>query len=146
MIKSKFIVSGLITLFVSIVLTPLVAQQTDVSDAELKKFASVQKHIQTIDMNAQQEMVTAVQEGGLSVERFNEIVEAQNDPAKTADPSEKEMNKVESTMKEIETIQTDAQQKMVKKIQDEGLTVQRFREIAATIQNSPELQQKLQNL
>ena len=131
---------------VGVALTPLNAQQTDVSNAELKKFATVQKHIQTIDMNAQQEMIAAVQGGGLSVERFNEILEAQNDPEKKADPSENEMNKVESTMKEIETIQIDAQQKMVKKIQDEGFTVQRFREIASTIQNSPELQQKLQNL
>ncbi len=116
----------------------------EVTDKELKQFASAYQQVQNVDQQAQQDMVKAVEEEGLEVPRFTEIQQAQQNPNQGSDVTNEEIKKYESASKEIEKIQDQAQKEMQEKIIDEELTVPRYQEIAAAIQASPELQQKLQ--
>ena len=119
-------------------------QKEEISDQELKQFASALQQIQVINQQAQQAMVKAVEEKGLEVERYNEIQQAQQDLNQEAEATEKELKQYETATQELEKIQVQIQQQMQAKIVEEGLTVNRYQEIAAVIQNDPELHQKLQ--
>jgi ubiquinone biosynthesis protein UbiJ len=121
------------------------AQQAseEVTDKELKQFASAFQQVQRVDQNAQQIMIKAVQDEGLEVQRFNEIQQAQQ-ANQEVDASNEEIKKYESASTELKKIQVQAQQEMQEKITEEGLTVPRYQEIATSIQASPELQEKLQ--
>jgi len=112
-----------------------------VSDKELQQFVSVAQHIQVINQQAQQEMIASVQQGGLDVERFSELQQAQQNPNQEAEATDMELKQFETATQELEKIQVQTQQQMQEKIIEEGLTVNRYQEIAAVIQNDPELQQ-----
>lgn len=124
----------------------LFAQAEEVSDTELQQFASALQQVQSVDQDAQQDMVKAVEEEGFEIQRFNEIHQAKLDPNQEADASNEEEVMYEMASKELEKIQVDAQQKMQKKIAEEGLTVTRYQEIMASLQTNPDLQQKLQEI
>ncbi|MFW5658086.1 MAG: DUF4168 domain-containing protein [Bacteroidota bacterium] len=119
-------------------------QENEISKKELKQFASAFKKVQVIDQKAQANMVTAVEEEGLEVQRYNEIQQAQQDPDQEVDATPEELNKYETASEELETIREQARQQMHEKIIDEGFSINRYQEIAVAIQNDPELQQKLQ--
>ncbi|MEX0985987.1 MAG: DUF4168 domain-containing protein [Bacteroidales bacterium] len=117
----------------------------DVSDDELQQFVSVVGQVQMINQETQQQMIGAVQDGGLDVERFNEIMQSQQDPSQESDASNEELQNYENAIQELENIQLEATQQMQDKIVEEGLTVNRYQELGAIIQVSPELQEKFQS-
>lgn len=119
-------------------------QSVDVSDADLEKFANAFKEIQAINQTSQQEMMAVIQEEGMEVQRFNEIFQAEQNPQQEADYKADEKKKFDNISQEIETIQKDSEQKMIGKIKDEGLSVNRYQEIMMAIQNDPKMQGKLQ--
>lgn len=125
---------------------PQQGQTTEVSDSELEKFALAFTKIQSIDQQIQQKMVSAVQEEGVDVQRFNEMLNAQQDPDKELDATEEELKNFAAANKAIEEIQGTAQQDMQQVISDSELTVQRYQEIMAALRNDSELQQKLQQI
>ncbi|MFW5831786.1 MAG: DUF4168 domain-containing protein [Prolixibacteraceae bacterium] len=120
------------------------AQPADVSNAELEQFALAFVEIQSIDQELQQKMVNAVQESGLEVEEFNEILNAQQNDNQEVDATEEELNKFTDAQESIEQIQNQGQQEMQKIISDNELTVPRYQEIMVAVRNDSELQQKLQ--
>lgn len=122
------------------------AQPTEVSDAELKQFASAYTRVQSIDQQIQQKMVAEIQKEGLDIQKFNEILNAEQDPNQEADATEEELEKFAVVHEAIEQIQNQAQQDMQKIITDNKLTVQRYQEIMMAVQSDPALQQKLQKL
>lgn len=119
-------------------------QPTEVSDNEIAQFALAFRDIQVIDQQVQQDMVNAVQEEGVDVQRFNEYLTAQQDPEQEMSASEDELEKFASAYQAIEEIQGEAEKEMQKAIADNNLSVERYQEIAMSIQSNPELLQKLQ--
>lgn len=136
-------------LFVSLSLasTSLWAQ-TDkkVSDDELKQFVTVAQKAQAMNQESQQEMVKAVEDKGLDVQRFNEIRQAEQDPTKEVDANAEELKKYASANASIEKIYMGVQEKIEANVKKEGLSMTRYQEIATTVQSSPELQEKIQKL
>lgn len=118
---------------------------TEVSDDEMEQFALAFVEIQNIEQKVQPEMVQAVEEEGIEVQRFNEIMNAQQDPNQELNASEDELKKFAAANREIEEIQSRAQREMMGKISEAGLTVERYQEIMVAVRNNPELQLKLQN-
>ena len=119
------------------------APAEDVSDGELGKFAVVFTETQTLNQQIQQEMMTAVQEEGLEVQRFNEMMEAQQDPNKELDASEEEIAMFAAVSQALQKIQQEAQKDIQKVISDNGLTVQRYQSIMMALRNDTDLQQRL---
>ena len=120
-------------------------QTTEVSDGEMKQFAMAFVEIQNIEQKVQPEMIQAVEEEGIEVQRFNEIMNARQDPNQEVDASEDELKKFASANREIEDIQNRAQREMMEKIAESGLTVDRYQKIMVAVRNDPALQQKLQS-
>ena len=119
-------------------------QQPAVSDDDLQLFASAFMQVQAVDHQAQAEMIEAVEENGFSVERFNEIHQSLQSPELEIDLSQEEAENFDNANSSIETIQMGAQQEMATKIEEEGLTINRYQEIMMAVQNDMELQEKLQ--
>ena len=119
-------------------------QQTEISDAEMETFASAFQQVQMINQQAQQQMVSAIQEEGFEVKRFNEMYMQDRNPEKEIEASNEEMEMYQSVSSELGEIQSRAQKKMQEKIKEEGMTVERYQEIAMLLQNDPQLQKELQ--
>ncbi|MFW5773629.1 MAG: DUF4168 domain-containing protein, partial [Tangfeifania sp.] len=92
------------------------ADPAGISDTEMKQFAGVFTELQALNQQIQQEMVTAVQEEGIEVQRFNEIMNAQQDPNQEVDATEEELETFAAAGQAIEQIQQEAQQDMEKVI------------------------------
>ncbi len=147
MLKFKNITLLLLTVFFCGTATFAQTQTGDkVSDKEVKLFVSAVKEVQVINQESQQNMIKAVEEAELDIQRFNEIYGAMQDPNTDVDASDEEMEKFNKANTEIVGIQTEAQQKMEKEIVDQDLTIQRYQEINMQVQNDPELMQKVQTL
>jgi len=119
-------------------------QTTEVSDGEMEQFALAFAGIQAVEQQVQPKLVKTVQDKGLEVQRFNEIMNAHQNPNQQVDATDDEMEKFAAASQEIERIQSKAQQDMFKAITEEGLTVERYQEIIAAVRNDETLQQKLQ--
>lgn len=127
--------------------TTAIAQTgTEVTDGEIEKFVSAVKEVQLINQQAQQEMIKAIQDKDLEIQRFNEMYAASQDPQTELDASAEETQKFNNINKEIIKIQTNSGQKMEEGIKDQDLTVERYQEINMQIQNDPALMQKVQKL
>jgi hypothetical protein len=119
-------------------------QSDDVSDKEIRQFAFSFQGIQQINQQSQQKMVNTVENEGLEVQRFNEINQAENNPDQPGNASDKEMEKYNSCIQQIQVIQNNAQEQMQKKITNEGLSVERYQEIMQLVQKDSKLQMRLQ--
>ena len=118
-------------------------QQTPVSDEEIQQFATAMNSVQTANQQAQQEMVKAVTDEGIEVSRYNEIYQAQQNPDKDASSSEEEMEQFRSASQAIQKIQQETQKQIEEDIQEAGLTLQRYQEIATQVQGDTDLQEKI---
>jgi hypothetical protein len=122
---------------------------TEVSDAELEKFAKVIPQLQEIQQSAQQQVSAAIQEAGLSEDRFRELYTAQQSPsaaqpATAATPQEQQA--VQQVVGQLETIKNETQTRREQAVQSQGLQVTRFNEILAAVRQDTELQQQLQQM
>jgi hypothetical protein len=124
------------------------APKTPVTSDELKKFASAVKQMLVVTSDAETQMMAAVQKEGLSPTRFKEIYQAKRNPqAKPANPvTPKEQQSYDQAVAQLTKIQQDAQVRMDKIVQDQGLNSQRFGQIFATVRGDEKLWQEVQKM
>ena len=93
-------------------------------------------------------MVKAIQDEGLEPSRFVEINTIQQNPAADTENtvSEKELDNYNEAMKEVQSIQQGAQTEQIKVIEQEGLDVNRYVQIAKAVQQNPDLMKKVQGM
>lgn len=120
-------------------------QQIEVSDAELEKFAQAYQGIQVANQEAQREMISVVEDHDLDVKTFNEIHQAKMEN-RNVTASEEDQEKHREAVTEIEAMQPEIQSNMEEIITNQGLTVERYQEIAIAMQDDPQLQQRLQQI
>lgn len=123
--------------------TLLFAQTQDVTDQELKKFADAFQQVRMLNQSSQQKMMKAVTDEELTVERFNSINQAEQNPNKEVQATDEEYDKYESAMESVEAIQKEIQSQLQTKIKEAGLSLQRFQQISALLQKDQSLQQRL---
>ena len=133
-----------VSIFLFTVFAAIAQTDAEVTDAQLKKFADAYQSVQMANQEIQQKMVVAIEKEGLTPERFNELYEANMDPEKEVEATDKEKVKQEAAMAAIQGIQESSQAQMEEKIKEKGLTMEQFQGIGAMVQQDPELQQKLQ--
>ena len=132
-------------LFLVFSTTALMAQveQTKISDAELSKFAETFQKMRMMNQEAQMQMSEAITEEDLEIKRFNEIHQAEMDPAVEGDATAEEKKKYKDAISEIEGMQVDFQKKMEDLISQGGLSVEKYQQIATRLQSDAELQERL---
>ncbi|MBE9170577.1 DUF4168 domain-containing protein [Pleurocapsales cyanobacterium LEGE 06147] len=134
--------------------------QTEVSQEELQQFAQAYKQIQQIRQDSEVKMVEAVQNEGLSPERFIEISELQQSPQapqgqedgqsqqapQNTEITAQEQQGFENAKTKILEIRQQSESQMEQAIQAEGLDVPRFNEIVAALQQDPALRDQVQQM
>lgn len=120
------------------------SEQNDIPKKELKQFASALVKVQEVNQKTQAKMIKAVETEGMTVERYNEVLQAQNQEGTESDATPEEQKSFEAVSTKIQSLQQESEVKMKANIEEEGLSITRYQEIAAMVQNDPELQQKLQ--
>lgn len=119
----------------------------EVSDAELESFAVALQDVQEVRQDMAEETQQAVGESPLEQERFEEIYGArQSGGQEDAGTTDAENRQFEELMSDIQQIQQKSNEEMVEAVEDEGLSVQRFNQIAQAIQQNPELQQEFRQM
>ena len=124
------------------------APDANISDQELESFVKAAVKVEKIQKESEGEMVKAIQDEGLEPDRFVEINTLQQNPAADTENkvSEKELDNYNKAMKEVQTIQQGVQTEQVKAIEDEGLDVNRYVQIAKAVQQDPDLMKKVQGM
>ncbi|WP_081212098.1 DUF4168 domain-containing protein [Salegentibacter sediminis] len=127
-------------------MAPQQQQQVEVNDEELTKFANAYQGITVINQQAQQEMIKVVEDSGFDVKRFNEIHQASLDPNKEVEVTSEEKAQHKEVVSEIEGMQSEFQAEMEEVIKEQGLSVERYEQLAMALQRDTALQQRLQKL
>jgi hypothetical protein len=141
----------MIGLAIALFLAPVAIAQSSngesVSDTELENFAAALQDVQEIRQGMAEETQQAVGESPLEQQRFEEIYGArQSGGQQDAGTTEAENRQFEELMSQIQEIQQQSNEEMVQAVEEEGLSVQRFNEIAQAIQQNPELQQEFREM
>lgn len=120
----------------------------EVSDEELTSFVEVTIDAQEIQMEAQEDMIEMVEDAGLSVDRFNEILTGMQQGQSQADMGieDEEMERFDTVINDLEAVQEKVEADIMEIIESKGMEVERFQEINMALQMSPELQQKYQEI
>jgi hypothetical protein len=117
----------------------------DYTDEELEMFVEAAMEIMPIQQEAQMKMIEEVEESGLSLERFNTILEART-MGMEGDATEEELEAVRSTLESLEEIQAEYQGKIDQQIQESGMSPEKFEEIFARYQQDPDLQMRINQI
>ena len=123
-----------------------VKTQTDVSVAELNKFADAFQQVQVENQAAQEKMMGIIKNEGLDVERFTEIQKAQMNPEAKVEATDKELKMHAAVVTELQKMQPELESKMQEIIADHGLTLDRYKAVAMALQQDKSLQQKFQGI
>lgn len=159
MLKSVCVSSASLALFLSLS-TPAIAASptqaapmelkqsstTEVKQQELEKFAAAMREMRNIQLESRDEISAAIDEEGLSKNRFRQILQAQRNPEVETDASEEELQKFESATQQLAQIQRDTQSEMREAVMDQGLEVARFQQILSIVREDPQLQKQVQQM
>ncbi len=146
-IKKEKVYSMMAFLLMVLFAGPLTAGSDDFSDDELKKFANSIMQVMTIQQQGQAQMVAQIEDVGLTIERFNELMtQAQELPLEEIVNSEEELEKFLKANERLEAIQVEMEEVLIASIEGEGLTLEKYEEIVTAYQQSPELQQRVMEL
>ena len=155
--KSQSIATGIMAVVFALFAIPAHAQfempqeappQIEVSDEELELFIDASMNAQTVQMQSQQEMIAIVDEEGIEVNTYNEIMQAQQMGQSPEDigVSESDLEKFERAREKIQEVEVRMERDLAQAVEDEGMEMERFQEINMAIQQDPELQQRAQQL
>lgn len=125
-----------------------------VSDSDIPIFAKAYQEVQLLRMQAEQAMAEAVEDEGLSVERFNAIAEIQlagvaessGDIAKVAEKakiSKQETQQFQAAVDRIIAIRQSTEGEMEKAIEADGLSVDAFNSLLEQSADNTDLQRKI---
>src|SRR5690625_369370 len=120
---------------------------TEGKDAELEQFATVSQNVMQKNQEVQQKMLKEIEKVGLTGERYTEIqMAAQNPAAAQSEASKEELEKKEKADEKIQKLEQQLQQEQVAIVEDGGMTVERFQQIANAVQSDQNLMEKYQKI
>lgn len=126
---------------------PQIAPADSVSDAELEQFVLIAQELQGIRMELDSVVIAKLDEEGMSTERFQEIMQNQQNPqAEELALTSKEEETVANMQTFLQQVSMKAQQKQMESIQNSELTAQRFQSIAQAMQSDKDLAMRMQSM
>lgn len=133
---------------------PAIAQQTepqpqqaqevrdDFSSEELENFVEVVK----VQQEKEVEMMQAIQNEGLEIEEFNEILQVKQNPDAAGDIPQEEEEKFAKASEQVIKLQQEMQTEVMQAINETGLGVQTYQAIVSAYQTNPEIQKEIDAL
>lgn len=125
---------------------PDVPTSEDVSEEELNKFVETISELEPIQVQLQSDMQKVIQDQDISVERFQQLMQAMQNPqmAQQVEITDEERQQIQEIQPELSDLQMKAQEEMVKKIEDNGMDMQRYQAIMMGAQQDQQLMTRLQ--
>lgn len=127
---------------------PDVPSPNDISDEELVMFVDASDAIQPIQENAQNEMQEVIEDEGMQWERFQQIMMSMQNPQMSGqmDISDEEEQTIQNVQPKLQEIQMEATNEISSEIANQGIEVERYRAIFMSLQQHPELMERLEAL
>ncbi len=120
----------------------------DYSDAELESFVNANKKVATIQEETEQMIIDQIEEKGMTLDRFNQILAGQQDPA--IKDSVKATPEELATFNQIATSIVSENEKVRDKIEtsieEEGINLDTYEAIMVAYQFSPKVQERIHKL
>ncbi|MHC2991984.1 hypothetical protein OB13_10430 [Pontibacter sp. HJ8] len=129
--------------------TPPAAQQQPqaISDADLQQFVDASSRLMELQKANEQTMLTILQEEKLSVEKFNELAQAQQQQKlETATATAEEKAAFNKAIGRMMEMQPTIEQDMRQAIQKDGMTMERYEQIMLAYQQDTAIQAKIQKM
>ncbi|MFP4415640.1 MAG: DUF4168 domain-containing protein [Chitinivibrionales bacterium] len=139
-------------LFVMFIWAASFAQSTDtlssdeVSDQDLQTFLNINMRMLKLQEQAMQQVEQYIQEQGMTPQRYGEIAAEENNPQTQSDATEEELETAEKISEHVQQVNMELEQQAETIVQEEGLTMQQYQTLGSTIEQSPDLQQKLNEM
>ena len=120
----------------------------EVTDEHLEKISNVTQAGQGIQEEADNKMREVIEDVGMEFQRFQQIMMAQQNPqlANQLQLSSEEQETLQEIQPELMKINQEAQQQYMAKIEEEGLSIQEFQQIAQAIQAHPEVAERFEEI
>ncbi len=120
----------------------------EVSDDELQVFVDASMKAQQIQTESQMEMIGIVEDKGLNVETYNEIIQGMQmgQSPEEMDVSAEDVERFEEASELIGEIEQQMETELIAAIEEEGMPLDRYQEVFVAIQQDQELQQKMQRM
>jgi len=148
-------VSGL-TLLLALLITAAQAQgvqgnpstefRSNFSDDELRSFVNANEKVLDLQLEGEKNMLKAIEDEGLTLERFNAILEEQRDPLRGTETDEKELESFNNAAQAILEENARLERKMTTMIEEEGLDVKTYQEIMLSYQHNPEVKTRINRM
>ena len=125
---------------------PSVEIREDFSDDELKSFVKANEKVMAIQVASEQKMIKAIEDEGLTIDRFNAILEQQRDPSRGDETSADELNSFNNAAQMILQENEKIEKEMTTRIEEQGIDVDTYKQIMVAYQQSPEIQSRVHEL
>lgn len=97
-------------------------------------------------METEQKMVKAIENEGLSVDRFHQILEQQRNPGSATETSQEELKSFNNAAQAIIRENKKVEQKMAASIEEEGIDVETYNQIMVAYQQNTGIQRRVDQL
>lgn len=125
---------------------PSTAIREDFSDDELKSFVKANERVMSIQMEAEQNMIKAIEAEGLTVDRFHQILEEQRDPQRGTETSADELKSFNNAAKVILEENAKVEKEMTTSIEEEGIDIETYKQIMLAYQQNPAIQSRVNGM
>ena len=119
-----------------------------VSDEELQKFVKTTQELQSIQQGIQEKVQAMVSEEDMEFQRFQQIMMSRQNPqmADQVEVTKEEEATIKKIQPELQKVSQEAQQKQLTVIEEQGLSPQRFQQIAQAVQSDQQMMQRFQQM
>lgn len=124
----------------------LFAQSNQFSDITIQKFAEAYKEVRNENMTLQLNMITAIEDAGLTSDEFSKIHTLLKSTEKAGQLSDADKRKYNVALENIEELNQSIQESIERIIAEKGLKVETYHSIAKASQTNTALKQRIQQL
>lgn len=120
----------------------------DYSDAELESFVNANKKVASIQEETEEMIIDQIEEKGMTVDRFNEILAGQQDPARkdSVQATAEELAAFNEIATSIVSENEKVREKIETSIEEEGINLPTYEAIMVAYQFSPKVQERIHKL
>lgn len=118
----------------------------DYSTDELKVFIDANRKATKVQQEAEQKMVSAIEDEGLDINTFNQMLTSQRQGDQQAGLSEEDLEKFNSAAEKVMEIQEETMSEVEEAIEETGMEVEKYKEMMLAYQQSPVVQEKVHKM
>jgi hypothetical protein len=125
------------------VVLPSVEIREDFSDDQLKSFVKANEKVMAIQMESEKNMIKAIEDEGLTLDRFNEILEDQRDPSRGNETSAEELRSFNNAAQMILDENEKVEKQMTNSIEEQGIDIVTYKQIMVAYEQSETVKTKV---